>query len=421
MDSGGGADSTPTAVQLDVSILRDEVNFIQNVSQFYNVEDLSDIILVVGSARYFAHKFVLAKSSDVFRTMLYEKNWSQSSKEEMELEESPECQAVFDKFLRYLYTAEVSITTSTSVGILCLADKYNVMSLKELCTKYMSLNSRSPQTQNALKWYSWAKLLHLEPLLQQCYRTIAWNFMEIMASAEWGTMDLDFVVDFIQSSELIVSNEFAVWDAVRIWLTHDSHVHQLRENAARLLPLVRFPQMHVPQLHQLEKTELADVPECQDLLHELLSRAYRFRALCPVQTQLAVSFNEPFYHPRDYVDLIVDSVRIQSTLRFGIQMDVKTFRGPVPSEVREADWKVTYRKQMENWSLSLYCHETALVNNEAHVQPTIIVYNEEDKVIQVHREEKRVCLRGCTVTVQMTMHYSDLAKSMSVLIKPIAT
>jgi len=421
MDSGGGSDSSSTAGPSDVSVLRDEANFIQNVSQFYNLEDLSDIILVVGSTRYFSHKFVLAKSSDVFRTMLYEKNWSHGSKAEIELEESPECQSVFDKFLRYLYTAEVSITTSTAVGILCLADKYNVMSLKELCTKYMTLNSRSPQVRNALKWYSWAKLLHLEPLLRQCYRTIAWNYMEIMASPEWGTMDIEFVMDFLQSSELIVSNEFAVWDAVRLWLTHESRVHLLRENADRLLPLVRFPQMHVPQLHQLEKTELADGPECRDLLHQLLSTAYRFRALCPVQSQLAVTFNDSFYHPRDYVDLIVDSVRIQSTLRFGIQVDVKTFRGPVPSEAREADWKVTYRKQVENWSLQLYCHETALVNNEAHIQPTIIVYNEEDKVIQVHREEKRVCLRGCTITIQMTMDYPDLAKSMSVLIKPIAT
>jgi len=406
---------------LDVSVLRDEANFIQNVSQFFNLEDLSDIILVVGTARYFSHKFVLAKSSDVFRTMLYEKNWTQSSKEEIVLEETPHCQAVFDKFLRYLYTAEVSITTATAVGILCLADKYNVTSLKELCTKYMTVNSRSPLIQNALKWYSWAKLLHLEPLVRQCHRTIAWNYTEIMASPEWGTMDLEFVVDFLQSSELIVSNEFAVWDAVRLWLTHDCRVHQLREHADRLLPLVRFPQMHVPQLHQLEKTELAENPECRDLLHELLSRAYRFRSLCPVQAQLAVSFSEPFYHPRDYMDLIVDSVRIQSTLRFGIQVDVKTFRGPVPSEARDADWKVTYRKQMENWSLQLYCHETALVNNEAHVQPTVIVYNDDDKVIQVHREEKRVCLRGCTITVQMTMDFPELAKNMSILIKPIAT
>ena len=62
---------------------------------------------------------------------------SVESESEIVLEETPSCQSVFDKFLRYLYTAEVTITISTAVGILCLADKYNVTSLKELCTKYV--------------------------------------------------------------------------------------------------------------------------------------------------------------------------------------------------------------------------------------------------------------------------------------------
>ena len=133
---------------------------------------------------------------------------------------------------------------------------------------------------------------------------------------------MDFLVDFLQSSELIVTNEFAIWNGVRLWLVHESRIHQLRENAARLLPLIRFPQMLVPQIFQLEKSELASNPECGELLHELLSKAYRFRSLCPIQGSLGVSFNEPFYLPRDYVDLIVDTVRIQSTLRFGIQVCV---------------------------------------------------------------------------------------------------
>jgi len=84
-ESSGGGGDTSAAVssspsEPDVSVLRDEANFIQNVSQFYNLADLSDVVLVVGADRYFSHKFVLAKSSDVFRTMLYEKNWTQSSK-----------------------------------------------------------------------------------------------------------------------------------------------------------------------------------------------------------------------------------------------------------------------------------------------------------------------------------------------------
>ena len=49
---------------------------------------------------------------------------------QLKLQESSECVAVFGIFLRYLYTAEISITVNSAVGILCLADKYNVDSLK---------------------------------------------------------------------------------------------------------------------------------------------------------------------------------------------------------------------------------------------------------------------------------------------------
>jgi len=411
---------TVESVITDQRVLRDEVKFIMDVSQFYNQEALSDVVLKVGDVKFYSHRFVLAKSSDVFRTMLYENNWAQGSKPEIELEESVECQPLFDAFLRYLYTAEVSINNASAVGILCLADKYNVTSLKDLCTRYMCTHSQSPRIDNAVRWYSWAKLLNLGELLHQCYRTIAWNYMEILTSPEWCSTEMDFICDFLQSCELIVTNEFAIWNGVRLWLMHESRDDQLTENAQRLLPLVRFPQMMVPQLYQLEQCEMASRDECQGLMQELLSKAYRFRALCPGQSALGVTFNEPFYLPRDYIDLIVDTVRIQSTLRFGIQVDVKTSRGPVPSDVRDADWKVTYRKQLETWSLQFYCHETALVNSKAHIQPTIVVYNEQDKVIQVHREERRVCLRGCTINVQMLLEQPELAKTMGVLIKPTA-
>ena len=282
-------------------------------------------------------------------------------------------------------------------------------------------NSRSPKVQNALLWYSWAKLLNLDSLLQQCSKTIAWNYGEIIASPEWLSMDIEFLCDFLQSSDLVVTNEYSIWEAIMLWLLHDSRRQNLKENGSKLLPLVRFPQLLVPQLYQLENSELASSPECRDLLHELLSQAYRFRALCPSQMHLAISFSDSFYLPRDYTDLSVDNVRIQNTMRFGIQVDVKTCRGPVVNDSRDADWKITYRKQGEVWSLQFYCHETALINNEAHIQPSIIIYNEQEKVIQVFREEKRVCLRGSTITVQMTMDQPELAKNMSVLIKPIAT
>lgn len=387
--------------------------------QFYNQEALSDVVLKVGDDRYYSHRFVLAKSSEYFRTMLYEHGWNQSVQKEVELEETPECQAVFSKFLKYLYTAEISISTMSAVGILCLADKYFVASLKELCCRYMVENSRSPKTRNALTWYSWAKALHLGPLLKQCTKTIAWNFHEIISSQDWVNMDVEFVVDMYSNDELVVPNEYGLWNALSKWLLHENRIKKLAEHSARLMTLIRFPQMQVAQLYNIEQGELAQEEEVKNLLHNLLSQAYRFRALCPSQSQLGVSFNEPFYLPRDYSDLIVDNVRMQNTLRFGIQVDVKMYRGPVPSESRDGDWKLTYRKQMDSWALQIYCHETAMVNAEARIQTSIIVYNDQEKVIQVHQEPQIVCTRGSTVTINTVVEQPHLARNMAVLIKPV--
>ena len=401
-------------------VLRDECNFIQNVSQFFNQEAISDVILKVNDQKYFGHKFVLAKSSDVFRTMLYERAWAQSTKEEVELSESPECQMVFENFLRYLYTAEVSISITTAVGILCLADKYNVESLKKLCTEYMVLNSRSPKLRNALNWYSWAKALHLEGLIEQCTKTIAWNCQVIVQAPEWLNMDIEFLVDLLQSSELVVHNEFMLLEAVTKWLLHEPHIAELTEYAKRLLPLIRFPQLMASQLYHVEQSEIAVRSGCQDILQQLLSQAYRFRALCPYQHQLGISFTESYYLPRDYIELAVDNVRMQNALRFGIQVDVKMYRGAVPVDIREGDWKITYRKpQNDNWTLQFYCHETALINNEARFQSTIVVYNEQEQVIQVQREPISVVSRGTNLAITIEIQDSEQARNMVVLLKPV--
>lgn len=410
---------SPTNSENSENILRDEENFIQNVSQFFNQEALSDVILNIEDQQFHGHKFVLAKSSDVFRTMLYESCWTQSSMHVVELNESVECQQVFDRFLRYLYTAEIAINVESAVGILCLADKYNVSSLKRLCTMYMVENTKSPKAQNALNWYSWAKALNLGDLIEQCAKTIAWNTELIICRPEWLQMDIDFVKDILQSSDLVVHDENHLFQALSRWLLHESHLANLAENASKLLPLIRFPQMLVPQLYAVENCELWQKEECYSLLHNLVGQAYRFRSLCPMQSLLQVKFDSPFYLPRDFTSLSVDNVRMQNTLRFGIQVDVRTYVGPVPSESQEGDWKITYRKSADTWSLQIYCHETALINGAATIQASLIVYSEEMQVIQVHSSLPFLCARGNHLALSLKVDSPEEAKSMSVIIKPL--
>ena len=47
---------------------------------------------------------------------------------------------------------------------------------------------------------------------------------------------------------------------------------------------------------------------------------------------------------------------MQNTLRFGIQVDVRTYVGPVPSMSRDGEWKITYRKSNDTWTLQVNFH-----------------------------------------------------------------
>ncbi|ELT88153.1 hypothetical protein CAPTEDRAFT_228846 [Capitella teleta] len=401
------------------AVLRDEANFIQNMSQFFNQEMLHDIILTVDGQQFYGHKFVLAKSSDVFRKLLYENCWSEEKSKEITLSEAPECQAVFEPFLRYLYTAEVSISTDTAVGILCLADKYNVASLKDLCVGFMIDRARSPAVSMALMWYPWAKVLHLPDLLHQCTQTIAWNFYEVLMSPGWMNMDLDFLTDLLSSSELVLPNEFVLWEGMERWLLQEGTLDNLQENSALLLPMVRLPMMVINQLYAIESSELYENPLSKDTLHSLLSKAYRFRALCPSQAKVepSLSFCDIFYQPREYTDLRVHSVSMHNSMRLN-QVDVRMFKGAVPSDVHEADWKITYRKNADNWNLQLYCHDTGLPM--ARVQPTLLFCCDEGKVIQVHREKVLVIPRGTTMSMNAMAENPAITKHMALLLKPVA-
>ncbi|XP_059147382.1 BTB/POZ domain-containing protein 17-like isoform X2 [Physella acuta] len=400
-------------------VLRDESNFIQNVGQFYNQEDISDVILKIGKETYFAHKFVLAKSSDVFRTMLYNKNWSQAGLPEIILEETEECQKYFDTFLRFLYTAEVNINVESAVGILCLADKYSVISLKNLCTQYMVEHTRSPLVKNALNWYSWSKALHMEELIHQCSKTIAWNAELLLTSSEWHNMDLDFVRDMLKNGDLVIQREDILYKALLQWLDSDDHKDHYHDYAKQLLPLIRFPQMQVKELVFVEKGDMYNDKELRHLLKKLINKAYRFRALCPHQSEIDVSFDQDFYLPRNYTDLAVDNVRLQNTLRYGIQVDVRTYVGSVPSESRDGEWKITYRKTNDVWTLQIYCHESALQGGEARVQAVLIITNQDDRVVQVEESEVTTCCRGHNLTMSASVPNPEQSKNMAVLIKPI--
>ena len=64
---------------------------------------------------------------------------------------------------RYCYAGKVSLTPQTVLGLLVLADKYDVPSLKEACSNYMISNVVT-NCDEVIAWYQCAKAYDIAEL-----------------------------------------------------------------------------------------------------------------------------------------------------------------------------------------------------------------------------------------------------------------
>lgn len=341
--------------------------------------------------------------------MLYGLDWAEGGSGELELHEDPDCCEVFATFMKCLYTGEAIVNVETALPLLRLADKYQVESLKSLIVTYMTKQAQSPNVNNALTWLPWARVLQLNDLMAVCSKTFAWNVEMVMDEPAWKDMDVDVLVDFLSSSDLVVENELKVYKAVCNWLNENR-----TSQAEKLLPLVRFSQMHVHHLQEVEKSDMAVYSNTRELMYGLLSDAYRYRTLCPA----GVTFEGSSYTPRHYVEAAVDSVKVHNTRRFGLASDVKTWRGSVPSEERNLEWKVTYRRAVDrvidsslNWVVHVLAHD------DITAELALIMQDQNDRVLDVQKEPVTTLARGQSVTLSVIL--PKAAHTLALLIKPM--
>ena len=124
-----------------------------------------------------AHRLILCASSEVFQIMLMSNNWTESSERKIVLKESPACEAVFEVFLKYLYTGKISVDYANVIPILQLADKYNVKDLLRVGLDFMSRNvPLSGRKNQVVSWYQFTTNCGYNKVADMCLNFIKWNF-----------------------------------------------------------------------------------------------------------------------------------------------------------------------------------------------------------------------------------------------------
>ena len=300
----------------------------------------------------------------------------------------------------------------------------------------MMIKAKSPFVKNAVDWYSYAKVFKLNDLKEVCMKTIAWNTVHVLDSEEWLNVDLEFIKDLLSDSDLVVPDEMTLYKAICKWLLCDDkeRIQNFEANCQDLIPLIRFSQMLETDLFEVENSELGNNSVCLELIKKQLHKAYRFRVLEEIMVKqfnsLVRNLNnqdlfESWYEPREYTELtLVDKIEIKNTLRVGIQVDVKIYRGPAPKVQRQGDWKVIYltnRLDCNRWTLRINCNYSAIMEscNNCKAQVTAIVYNNEHTVLQVEHGSTFTFNTHNHYELDLHLFYPNESKELILLIKPV--
>nr|XP_691718.2 BTB/POZ domain-containing protein 17-like [Danio rerio] len=240
-----------------------------------------------------AHTLVLSMQSRVFEEMLRKRNSST-----LVLQETAECTAVFDKFIRYLYCGELSLQLDQATPLHSLATKYAISGLQQGLTQYMSQNlaSDSP-TGHVVGWYQYATKVGDMTLKDNCLQFLSWNLSSVLQSPEWPLVSIELLMTLLQRSDLVLKNELELFEAVETWLTQNNPDSLTAENALRL---VRYAMIPPRELFRLQR-QSPIMTRYHESVRDLLYMSYQFHSASPLQLAKFFDMNCSLFVPRNYL------------------------------------------------------------------------------------------------------------------------
>ncbi|XP_058825959.1 BTB/POZ domain-containing protein 17 [Topomyia yanbarensis] len=237
------------------------------IANLYAEQLMSDVVLVVGSNRYPAHRVILCASSDVFQVMLMNPEWNECRESVIELKEDPMCSMVFPQFLKYLYVGQIKVSLQTVMPMLELADKYNIKDLVELCVDYMLKHVAKAATQGYLvSWFQYTISFgsnHVQ-LTQALQNFLKWNLDIVSESNDFNELCGLILVRLLQQNDLVVKSEFTLFEYLEKWLlykkdqldkeqemTEEEKLFELVSTIEAVFVHVRFAMMSPPELAKI--------------------------------------------------------------------------------------------------------------------------------------------------------------------------
>ncbi|XP_057339876.1 speckle-type POZ protein-like [Microplitis mediator] len=188
----------PAVISTNVPFNKSKALMACDYRDLYKSKMGSDIELIVGEEKFQAHKLVLMVRSPVFRAML---TTDMRENREKTITIKDMKSEVFKSMLEFIYTDKVSDLDDVAEQLLEAADKYQIPTLKEICTASLC---KSVIIDNASRLLALAYLHNAKEMLEYIS-----NFIVIHASHVVETEEFKMMIESHPSLGSILFAKFA--------------------------------------------------------------------------------------------------------------------------------------------------------------------------------------------------------------------
>ena len=186
-----------------------------------NQPELSDVLVRCGDKQYRAHRLILSAWSPVFEERLSKAASTQTFILDVDQDittssissSTIDVDSGFLQFLNFLYSGKTDLTESTVKVVLGLALEYKIQPLQEMCEQFIGKEVGQHSVEKALEWLEEAEKKGLVLLQENCMKVLR-AYFQFIPAASWQKLRLDQLISIIESSEVVVEDEYAVFSKV---------------------------------------------------------------------------------------------------------------------------------------------------------------------------------------------------------------
>ncbi|KAE8631210.1 hypothetical protein XENTR_v10001109 [Xenopus tropicalis] len=236
--------------------------FHRSLLHFYEVGELCDVTLKVGSKLIPCHKLVLACVIPYFRAMFLS-DMAETKQTLIEIQDF-DGDAIED-LVKFSYSSCVTLTVDNVQPLLYAACILQVELVAKACCEYMKLHFHPS---NCLAVRAFAESHNRVDLMDMADRYACDHFTEVVDCDDFVTMTPQHLYKLLSSGDLNIENEKQVYNAAMKWLHANPQYHTAWLD--EILSQVRLPLLPVEFLMSVVAKEdiIKQNLKCRDLLDE---------------------------------------------------------------------------------------------------------------------------------------------------------